>query len=229
MVPDDRTGPVIPYKDRLDRDRSWAWDEAGRHFCENSAVFKTMRNLVARLDALGVSYAVAGDLAMFKHGLRRVATEMHILVNPTARRVIAGNLLRDGYVPAAPGSRHLRDAEHGVTIKILVAGEYPGDGRPKPVTYPDPDEAGVEIDGVRYLQIARWIESKLASGMSDTGRMVDLADAIELMKAIRTPASLADDLDPSVRPKYLEFWEALQRPPQGPDIDVWPEDPGTAR
>ena len=52
-----------------------------------------------------------------------------------------------GYVPPFSGSKNLRDAEHGVRIEFLIAGEFPGDGKPKPVAFPDPDDVGVEIDG----------------------------------------------------------------------------------
>ena len=50
-----------------------------------------------------------------------------------------------GYIPPFTGSKNLRDTEHGVRIEFLIAGEFPGDGKPKPVAFPDPAEAGVEI------------------------------------------------------------------------------------
>ena len=44
-----------------------------------------------------------------------------------------------GYVPPFSGSKNLRDTEHGVRIEFLIAGEFPGDGKPKPVAFPEPE------------------------------------------------------------------------------------------
>ena len=63
--------------------------------------------------------------------------------------------------------------------KFLIAGEFPGDGKPKPVAFPDPGEVGVLIDGVRYVNLPGLVELKIASGMTgNLGRMKDLADVI---------------------------------------------------
>lgn len=50
-----------------------------------------------------------------------------------------------GYLPRFQGSKHLRDTELGVRIKFLVAGQYPGDGKEKPVTFPDPSNVAVSM------------------------------------------------------------------------------------
>jgi hypothetical protein len=81
-------------------------------------------------------------------------------------KTIHGELEGLGYVPPFTGSKKLRDTEHGVRIKFLIAGEFPGDGKPKPVAFPDPAEAGVEIGGIRYLSLPALVELKLASDMT---------------------------------------------------------------
>jgi hypothetical protein len=43
-----------------------------------------------------------------------------------------------------------RDTERGVRVEFLVAGDFPGDGGPKPVAFPDPGTCSVELDGIRY-------------------------------------------------------------------------------
>ena len=92
----------------------------------------------------------------------------------------------------------------------LIAGEFPGDGLPKPVAFPDP--AGVAVEGGRFriLSLHTLVELKLASGMSAPHRLKDLADVLELVRAAKLPADLAASLDPSVRDKYLELWRAAQ-------------------
>jgi hypothetical protein len=52
--------------------------------------------------------------------------------------------LAHGYVDKFPGSRGMRDTENGVDVDVLLAGEYPGDRKPKAVVFPDPATAAVE-------------------------------------------------------------------------------------
>ena len=111
-----------------------------------------------------------------------------------------------GYVVPFAGSKQLRDGENGVRIEFLVTGEYPGDGKPKPVSFPDPAEASIEIDGVNCLELTRLIEMKLASGMTNPGRLKDLADVQELIRALALPAEFAEQLNPFVKVKYIELW-----------------------
>jgi hypothetical protein len=51
-----------------------------------------------------------------------------------------------------PGSKGMRDAEHDVKIDILLTGDYPGNGNPKPVRFPDPAAVAVDIGGRRRLR-----------------------------------------------------------------------------
>lgn len=50
------------------------------------------------------------------------------------------------------------------------------------------------------------VELKLASGMTSTDRLKDLADVQELIHHAHLPLELADELDPMVRDKYAEVW-----------------------
>jgi hypothetical protein len=56
-------------------------------------------------------------------------------------------------------------------------------------------------------------QPKLASGLSATHRMRDLADVQDLMIAVNLPLELKDELDKSVRPKYQRIWEAANKGP----------------
>ena len=47
------------------------------------------------------------------------------------------------------------------------SGGFPGDGKPKPVAFPDPAGASVDIGGIRYLSLEKLVELKLASGMTN--------------------------------------------------------------
>src|SRR5437588_8123825 len=170
------------YEQLLDRDAWWALKEGSMHFEKESAVHKTLEKITRRLDALGIPYAVVGGMAMFFHGYRRFTEDVDILVTRDGLKEIHQKLEGLGYLPPFEGSKNLRDAESGVKIEFLVAGDYPGDGKPKPVAFPSPEEVAVEIDGIRFLQLPRLIELKLASGLTNPGRLIDLADVQKLIQ-----------------------------------------------
>ena len=57
------------------------------------------------------------------------------------------------------------------------------------------------------------MELKLASGTAPH-RLKDLADAQELIKALSLPRSFAGDLNPYVRQKFYELWDAIASSPR---------------
>lgn len=180
------------------------------HFEEKSAVHVTLRRITQRLSELNIPYAIAGAMALFFHGFRRFTEDVDILVTPEGLQEARRHLEGLGYVPVFAGSRSLRDADSGVRIEFLVTGEFPGDGKPKPVSFPDPEEASIEKDKVRWLSLPRLIELKLASGMASPGRLRDLADVQELIRTLGLPAEFAEQLQPFVREKYAELWGSVQ-------------------
>ena len=181
---------MVKYEQLLDRNFDWALREGSMHFEKDSAVHKTLRKIVRRLEELGISYAIVGGMAMFFHGYRRFPEDVDILVTPEGLKEVHRQLEGLGYVPPFMGSKQLRDAEYGVRVEFLVSGQYPGDGKPKPVAFPDPEESSIEIDGIRFLQLAKLIELKLASGTAP-GRRKDLADVQELIRTLDLPADFA--------------------------------------
>jgi hypothetical protein len=201
---------MIAYEQQLNRDRRWAFQEGSMHFEKESAVHKTLERITHRLNELGIPYAVVGGMAMFFHGFRRFTEDVDILVTREGLASIHEQLEGLGYLPPFTGSKQLRDTESGVRIEFLVTGEYPGDGRPKPISFPDPSAVAVEIEGIRFLALSRLIELKLASGMSDAGRLKDLADVQELIRTLGLSKDIAGQLHPFVQGKYIELWESVQ-------------------
>jgi hypothetical protein len=96
----------------------------------------------------------------------------------------------------------------------MTTGEYPGDGKPKPVSIPEPSAASVEIDGVRFATLEKLIELKLASGMTAPHRLKDLADVQELIKIRGLQPEFAERLDPYVREKFVELAETVKQSPR---------------
>ena len=202
-------GPI--YEQALDRDPGWAMSEGSLFFEGKGAVQEALRKIARRLDALGIPYAVAGGLALFRHGYRRFTEDIDILVTRADLKRIHEHLDGLGYLPPFTASKNLRDTDLGVRIEFLVTGDYPGDGRVKPVAFPDPREAGVEIEGTRVLSLERLIELKIASGMTARHRKKDLVDVTELIKILNLPRDYSDKLDPFVRESFQELWEDARR------------------
>ena len=98
-----------------------------------------------------------------------------------------------------------------VKIEIITAGEFPGDGLPKPVSFPDPVGQTIAEDSVRVINLEKLIELKLASGLSAGNRLRDLADVQDLIMTLNLPLELADRLDPSVSSEFKRIWMAAQK------------------
>jgi hypothetical protein len=189
----------------------WAGvEDAGRFFMGDADVHHALRKLIALLEEEQIPYAIAGAMALNEYGYRRVTVDVDVLLTARGLATLKARVLGRGYVEKFPGSRGLRDTEHNVTIDVLLAGDYPGDGKPKPVQFPDPAEVALRGEHGAFLPLAKLVELKLASGLSAPHRLKDLADVLELVRATGARRELADELDPSVRAKYAELWDAAQ-------------------
>jgi hypothetical protein len=197
------------------------WDGAAfaeRFFMGLDEVHQALRRLTRTLEADGIPYAIAGAMALNAHGYRRVTTDVDVLLTRDGLARFQREHLGRGWVERFPGSKGMRDTESGVKIDVLIAGDYPGDGKPKPVSFPDPSVA-VLGEGFRVLPVRVLVELKLASGLSNPDRLKDLADVQELIRAASLPLELAGELDASVRPKYVEIWHATRRDRDPDDED----------
>ena len=178
-------------------------------------VFKTMQRLAERLDSASISYAVIGGMALAAHGYVRMTLDVDILLTPDGLALFRKKLLGRGYGLNFPGAeKSFRDTETNVKIEVITAGEFPGDGLPKPLAFPDPKDQTFEEDNVRVITLEKLIELKLASGLSATHRMRDLADVQDLIVALNLPLNLMDKLDKSVRSEFKRIWDAANKDTQ---------------
>jgi hypothetical protein len=200
--------PVVPYHDRLNQDRGWALDEGSLFFEGKGKVQEALRRITMRLNELGIPYAVAGAMSMFQHGYRRFTEDVDLLVTPEGLKAIHNALEGLGYVRLFSGSKGLRDTDAGVKIDFLIAGQYPGDGKPKPIAFPDPNTASVQIGNIKVITLPTLIELKLASGLSGADRVKDLGDTQELIKFFQLPSEFE-----SICPR--EISRTLERRRQG--------------
>jgi hypothetical protein len=191
-----------------------AFDEGLKFFAGKGRINNALTNIVKKLNELGIDYAVIGAVALNQYGYRRFTEDIDLLMTGDGLDKFREPLIGLGYRPAFEGERkQFRSTSENVRIEIVTAGEFPGDGRPKPVKFPNPCEAATEIDGVRIVTLEKLVELKLASGMTAPHRLRDLADVQELIKARRLPADFANRLDPSVREKFLELQSAAAQAP----------------
>jgi len=184
------------------------------HFDEKSAVHQTLREITRRLDKLGINYAVVGGMALFAHGFRRFTEDVDLLVTRESMERVIKELEGLGYVRPAGSSTKLRDTQTRVRIGFLISGGYPGDGKPKPVVFPDPAGKVVDVGGLKVLGLPELVDLKLASGMSAAHRLKDLADVQELIRVLKLPREFVEKLNPYVRDKFLELWTAVAQSPE---------------
>lgn len=186
---------------------------AGDFFMKKGIVFETMRRLAKQLESVGIDYAIIGGMALAAHGYVRMTLDVDVLLTPEGLARFREKLVGRGYVASFPGAaKSFRDSQTNVKIEIITAGEFPGDGLPKPVSFPNPEGQTIKEDSVRVINLEKLIELKLASGLSAGNRLRDLADVQDLIMALNLPLELADSLDPSVSPEYRRIWMAANQP-----------------
>jgi hypothetical protein len=193
-----------------------ALEQIGQFFMGVDDVHVALRKIAAKLETLGIPYAVAGGMALNAHGYRRTTSDVDILVTSEGLKRIHESLEGHGYVRPFAGSKNLKDTDTTVRIEFLVAGQFPGDGKPKPVAFPDPAAVATEIDGIRYVGLPTLIELKLASGMTNPGRLKDLGDVQDLIRLLALARDFSLKLHPFVRGKFEELWDAVTAFPDLP-------------
>lgn len=172
----------------------------------NDALDKLTRDL----DKNGIDYVVIGAISLNQHGYRRFTEDIDLLLTREGLEDFHEKLVGLGYRPAFTGARKkFRTTNENVPVEVITSGEYPGDGLPKPVQFPNPNEVAVVIDGVKTLSLEKLVELKLSSGISAPDRLKVLADVQELIKLKGLDEEFGEKLDEYVRAKYLELGSAV--------------------
>jgi hypothetical protein len=185
-------------------------DYCGRFFVGESEAHRALYKLAEILEAENVPYAIIGAFALIEYGHYRVTVDVDLVMREEDLRAFKRRWLGRGYAERVPGTGKLVDTEFGVNVDVLSTGRFPGDDKPKPIAFPDPVTTAIRGRRFALLPMPRYIELKLASGMVAPHRGKDLVDVQELIRSARLARSVADDLDPWVRAKFLELWELAQ-------------------
>jgi hypothetical protein len=196
---------IVNYERELDGSFDLVLREAEELYQGEGRLRKTYERLTKYLTEMSISYSLIGGYALILHGVRRFTEDIDLLITHDGLERLHKELIGRGYVHVSPGSRNVRDVETGVQIEFLVTGEFPGDGNPKPVAFPDPQSVEETREGIRVINLKSLIELKLASGMTSKARLQDLADVQRLIHKHNLSADFADQLHPYVREKFLEL------------------------
>ncbi len=187
-----------------------AYQEGLRFFIGEGILNETLRRVANDLDKRGIAYNVIGAVALNQHGYRRFTEDIDLLLTREGLDKFRRELIGLGYRPAFEGAtKKFRTIAENVTIEIITAGEFPGDGKPKPVVFPNPQESETEVEGIKTVSLEKLVELKLASGMTAPHRLKDLADVQEIIKIKNLTADFAEKLNPFVREKFAELQKAV--------------------
>jgi hypothetical protein len=196
----------------IDRRTNALLAEAEAYFMGEGGVHNAAAELAKRLADAGIDYAIAGAIALGEHGFKRLTVDVDVLIRREGLDRFKAEWLGPGYVNVRPGGKAVRDTVNDVRIGFLITGDFPGDGKPKPVAFPDPAESTVAGARYRIVSLDRLVEMKLASGMNAPHRLQDLADVLRLIVAADLPRDFGARLDPYVRDKFDELWLASRHP-----------------
>ena len=187
-----------------------AFSEGLRFFNGTGMLNDALICLARNLERHDIDYAVVGAVALNQHGFQRFTTDIDLLLTSDGLGQFRKKLVGLGYRPAFEGARKkFRTTVENIPVDVITTGEFPGDGLPKPVAFPDPADFSVVIDRVKTITLEKLIELKLASGMTAGDRLKDLADVQELIKLKGLGAEFALNLDEYVRDKYIELYHSV--------------------
>jgi hypothetical protein len=186
-------------------------ERAGEYFLKQSPIHRAAHRLALTLNEMEIPFAIAGALAVNAHGHVRTTEDVDILLRPKDLIAFKEAWLGRGWVEKFAGSRGIRDAVDQINIDVLLAGDFPGDGLPKPVAFPDPASSViVGTDGLPILRLTTLLELKIASAMTAKHRPRDYDDAIQLIRRNQLPRNYGQQLNPYVHAKFDELWESAQ-------------------
>src|SRR4030095_584798 len=117
------------------------YEEGLRFFMGKGLLNNALRTIASDLETHGIDYIVIGAIALNQHGYRRFTEDIDLLLTKEGLAKFRDELIGFDYRPAFEAfTRTFRTSAENVPIEIITAGEYPGDGLQKPVTFQDPGE-----------------------------------------------------------------------------------------
>jgi hypothetical protein len=200
---------IQTYEQNVATNWSFAMEQGDLFFSGKSEVQKTLQKITRKLTTLDISHVVVGGLSLMRYGYVRYTDDVDLLVTREGLKAIHDNLEGLGYKRLFAGSKGLRDVETSVKIDFHITGDYPGDGKPKAISFPHPAEAATEFQGMQFISLPMLITLKMASGLSGNDRAKDIGDVEQLVKIGNLPESFAQQLPPSLQREYQILWQRI--------------------
>jgi hypothetical protein len=195
-----RSAKQVPSKQPFSFDQSLR--EISMFFEGKDEVHKSLRRLIKRLERNDITYALIGGMALAAYHFRRATEDVDILLTPADFAEFKRLFVPKNYAPVPGRGRRFVDRTNAVTLDILLTGLYPGSGKPGPIAFPDPAEVSQTIEKYQVLNLAAFVQLKLAAR-----RYQDFADVVNLIRHNELDESFADKLHESVRGDYIECLE----------------------
>lgn len=175
-------------------------------FAGKDEVHKTLRRIVKRLEKAGIAYAVMGGMAVNAHKYQRTTGDVDLLLTQEGLDEFQKRFVGKNYLHKVGHIRRFIDRANNIQIDCLIAGRFPGSGKPGPFAFPDPEEVAEEIDKIRVVNLVTLVQLKLAAR-----RHRDFGDVVELIRFNNLDESFAQLLHSSVRQDYIECLEEKHR------------------
>jgi hypothetical protein len=169
-------------------------------------VHKTMRRLVKRLEKAKIPYAIMGGMAVNAHKYRRTTGDLDVLLTAEGLEEFRKRFVPKLYQTVEGRPRRFVDRANDITVDFLVAGRFPGSGKPGPIAFPDPSKVSETVEKYQVVDLVTLIQLKLAAR-----RHRDFGDVVELIRFNDLDESFADRLHNSLRRDYIECLEEKRR------------------
>jgi hypothetical protein len=180
-------------------------------FMGTSGVHETVDRLAKLLSQMNLPFVVSGALAVNHYGHLRATTYVDLLMRKEDLKTFKDKYIGLGWLNKFEGSKGFRDTVTNTPVDVLITGDYPGDGKPKPISFPDPvDVAEFDNSGIPCIRLSSLVELKLASGMTAPDRPRDFDDVIQLIRKNNLDLVYGESLDPYVRDSWTRLWHASQ-------------------
>jgi hypothetical protein len=180
--------------------------EIGMFFDGRDRVHQAMRTVAAVFEKNHIAYAIIGGMAVNAHRHARTTGDVDFLVRTEALPVIR-DLAAQGVFTAVPSRpRRFIDPATGVHFDVLLTGMYPGNGRPGPIVFPDPQAVLEVVKELPVVNLKTLIELKLAAR-----RYQDFADVVNLIASNNLDESFLNQLHESVRGDFIDCLEEKRR------------------
>jgi len=170
---------------------------------------RVVRAIDRVLSLVGCQAVVGGGWAVWRHGyVGRVTQDVDIVLarESLAEFLKVASVSGFDVLVGEPGRwPKLRHRETDVQVDVLPEGEHPGiPSSLAPTTIPSPAELGAVGTSLQYATLPRLIELKLAAG-----RLKDLADVLELIRANPAQIDALRDHLLTVHGNYVEEFDRL--------------------